>query len=405
MSFSRKERKGRKERKMAMKKMMMALGCAAVTMFAGCMCDRMAARDLQPKEAVECPEIRSEYFSLLFENIATNRIELCGQRGISGSKCGQRGISGSKEVDELAVRDAVREAIEGCGRFGKEKPIEKRDGGLQIDVRIIEQQWHSDGEKYRPTVYLQIGVEVVTHIPLNNFSGYYASRNIGRGTVRIYVSWGTPSMCPIDGERYNDGVASAVQQALRDLHPFPERMTMRGDRPIAWKDIGSLSDAKKVEERYTTSVPPHLSPLGGLVPDIDIYKRMKEIRLASVSFRPPATLMDAVLFFQSASVPYDGSGEVILFAMRPAKTDEIYPPAPELTAEDISFYDALKIVVESANARFWIRGDGVVVVEPKSWTCDDGCKPGDAWLLDEGSWPKTGDGESMGVSQNLKEGN
>ena len=116
-------------------------------------------------------------------------------------------------------------------------------------------------------------------------------------------------------------------------------------------------------------------------------------------------LMDAVLFFQSASVPYDGSGEVILFAMRPAKTDEIYPPAPELTAEDISFYDALKIVVESANAKFWIRGDGVVVVEPKSWICDDGCKPGYAWLLDEGSWPKTGDGESMGVSQNLKEGN
>ena len=96
---------------------------------------------------------------------------------------------------------------------------------------------------------------------------------------------------------------------------------MREDRPIAWKDIGSLSDAKKVEERYTTSVPPHLSPLGGLVPDIDIYKRVKEIRLASVSFRPPATLMDAVLFFQSASVPYDRSGEVILFAMRPAKTD------------------------------------------------------------------------------------
>ena len=43
-----------------MKRVMMALGCAAVTMFAGCMCDQMAARDLQPKEAVECPEIRSE---------------------------------------------------------------------------------------------------------------------------------------------------------------------------------------------------------------------------------------------------------------------------------------------------------------------------------------------------------
>ena len=88
-----------------MKRVMMALGCAAVTMFAGCMCDQMAARDLQPKEAVECPEIRSECFSLSLENIATNRIELCGQHRFSGSK----------EVDELAVRDAVREAIEGCG--------------------------------------------------------------------------------------------------------------------------------------------------------------------------------------------------------------------------------------------------------------------------------------------------
>ena len=228
-----------------MKRVMMALGCAAVTMFAGCMCDQMAARDLQPKEAVECPEIRSECFSLLFENIATNRIELCGQHRFFGSK----------EVDELAVRDAVREAIEGCGRFGKEKPIEKRDGGFQIDVRIIEQQWHSDGEKSRPTVYLQIGVEVVTHIPLNNFSGYYASRNIGKGTALIYVSWGTPSMCPIDGERYNDGVVSAVQQALSDLHPFPERMTMRGDRPIgSWaKAVGQRPEMVNLWEYLKTS--------------------------------------------------------------------------------------------------------------------------------------------------------
>ena len=236
-----------------------------------------------------------------------------------------------------------------------------------MDVRIVEQQWHSDGKQFRPTVYLQIDVEVATHLPLNNFSGYYASRKIGRGTARIYLSWGTASMCPIDGDRYNEGVASAVKQALRDLHPFPERMSMPGDQTIAWKDIGSLSDAKKVEERYATQVPRHLSPLGELVPDIDIYKRMKETRLASVSFRPPATLMDAVLFFQAASVPYDGSGEVILFAMRPAKNDEIYPPVAEVTAKDISFYDALKLVVDSANACFWIRGDGVVVVRPKRY--------------------------------------
>ena len=107
---------------MAMKRVMMALGCAAVTMFAGCMCDQMAARDLQPKEAVECPEIRSECFSLLFENIATNRIELCGQHRFSGSK----------EVDELAVRDAVREAIEGCGAF------------LPVGICSVRRVWRSN---------------------------------------------------------------------------------------------------------------------------------------------------------------------------------------------------------------------------------------------------------------------
>ena len=115
------------------------IALALVAIVAGCAHTVPDDCPVHPKEPAECPEIRSECFALLFENIATNRIELCGQHRFSGSK----------EVDELAVRDAVREAIEGCGRFGKEKPIGKRDGGLQIDVRIIEHQWHSDGEKSR----------------------------------------------------------------------------------------------------------------------------------------------------------------------------------------------------------------------------------------------------------------
>lgn len=167
-----------------------------------------------------------------------------------------------------------------------------------------------------------------------------------------------------------------------------ERMPTRDERPISWDELGDLTDARKVEERYTTYVPPHLSPFGKPVPDFDVCKRMKEIRLASVKFRPPATLMDAVLFLQSASVPFDGSGEVILFAVRPAEKDETYPALPRVTAEDISFYDALRLMVGWAGARFRIRGDGIVVVEPKSFTCGDGCDPGEEWGLMEGSWPK-----------------
>ena len=108
-----------------------------------------------------------------------------------------------------------------------------------------------------------------------------------------------------------------------------------------------------------------------------------EIRLASVSFRPPATLMDAVLFFQSASVPYDGSGEVILFAMRPAKTDEIYPPAPELTAEDISFYDALRLLSNPQMQSF-----GFVATALSSWNRNHGYVTTVANQATHGSWTK-----------------
>ena len=65
---------------------------ALVAIVAGCAHTVPDDCPVHPKEPAECPEIRSECFSLLFENIATNRIELCGQHGFSGSK----------EVDELA---------------------------------------------------------------------------------------------------------------------------------------------------------------------------------------------------------------------------------------------------------------------------------------------------------------
>ena len=95
---------------------------ALVAIVAGCAHTVPDDCPVHPKEPAECPEIRSECFSLLFENIATNRIELCGQHRFSGSK----------EVDELAVRDAVREAIDGCGAF------------LPVGICSVRRVWRSD---------------------------------------------------------------------------------------------------------------------------------------------------------------------------------------------------------------------------------------------------------------------
>lgn len=95
--------------------------------------------------------------------------------------------------------------------------------------------------------------------------------------------------------------------------------------------------------------------------------------------------MDALLFLQVSSVPFDGSGKVILFAIRPLAEGERYPEVCEIYATDILFEDALKLITDSAKASYFIRSDGVVVIEPKSWTCENNNQ---TFLLQAGKWPK-----------------
>ena len=157
-------------------------------------------------------------------------------------------------------------------------------------------------------------------------------------------------------------------------------------RDFKWDEL-RLGDVAGMEERYSTRVGKIISPLGGVAPKVDVAKYMKELRLPTVSFRPPATLADALLYLQSASAPFDGSGRVVLFALMPIKEGEVYPVVPEMSAENILFADILRLVCDSTDVWYGIRDDGVVVVKPRDWTCDADCKPGEVWLLQEGAWP------------------
>ena len=329
-------------------------------------------------EIIECPEIKSDGFSLEMPELEDRlrKVRLVDRKAYDKAirkaededgNVVRPDLSASVKVPDAAVvRDAVRSAIEATGRFGKERDVNKRDGGLAMCVRIVEQEWHTKKDPSSPyeTCYLQIKIEVVTHYALNNFIGYYASRRIGNGSERLYVCRGTASNIPPTIDRYVDTIAGAVKNALCDLHPCPERI--KGERQIAWKELGDFADPKKLEERYRC---PHigqvLSPLGKPVADFDVYNRMKEIRLPSVSLRPPATLMDAMLFFQACAIPFDGSGEAVLFAVFPAKEGDAYPVVPEFSANNISLLDALKRVTESVGAYMCFRCDGVVEVKPK----------------------------------------
>ena len=125
-----------------------------------------------------------------------------------------------------------------------------------------------------------------------------------------------------------------------------------------------------------------------------IYKRMKEMKLPAVSFKPPATIIDAVEFFRTASKDYDRpeipleergfnfqlrTPEALSGGGAAAAAEETdgfggaeeetqpggiagVPVIPMLSASDISFYEALKLVCESVDYKFKVQGSIVVVM-------------------------------------------
>ena len=135
-----------------------------------------------------------------------------------------------------------------------------------------------------------------------------------------------------------------------------------------------------------------------------ILKRMKEIRLPYISFTPPATIADAVEYFRAASkdfdrpdIPYEKRG--LKFDLRHgeyakssfdnddgdfastgedesesgkdsfASQADCLPVIPQLSASDITLYDALKLVCESVDYNFVVR-NGEVIVKPRNLTVD-----------------------------------
>lgn len=128
----------------------------------------------------------------------------------------------------------------------------------------------------------------------------------------------------------------------------------------------------------------------------EIIERMKAIRLPEIKFNPPATIMDAVQFFIQASKDYDNPDlpperRGFNFFLRPreqltAATDNSaeeandfsstgdedesaqdthgLAPIPTISANNISFYEALKLVCDSVDYKFIVR-DSIVMVMHK----------------------------------------
>lgn len=211
---------------------------AAAVVLAGCVSGPKVdnAPVATQDEIIKCPEIHSEGFSLEMPGLEDSlyKVKLFDRKAFDSVLRSAEGKDGNivrsdwcvalKSPDAAVVRDAVRSAIEATGRFGKEMVVGKRDGrGLGMYVRIAEQEWHTEKKPPSPykTRYLQIQVEVTVRLPLNSLTG---DSYIGYGSERLYETWGTMSYRPAMLEDYVHIIVSAVKKALRDLHPFPERI-------------------------------------------------------------------------------------------------------------------------------------------------------------------------------------
>ena len=158
-------------------------------------------------------------------------------------------------------------------------------------------------------------------------------------------------------------------------------------RPVYAPDVREVEDVKDTVRGPVDVKDPERSA------EQQIVKRMKEMRLPAISFKPPATIIDAVEFFRTASKDYDRP-EIPLeqrgfnFFIKPRETIKASAPAgeeessgfgaedddsaiaaqsgvpviPMITASDISFYEALKLVCESVEYKFKVQGQMVVVM-------------------------------------------
>ena len=144
-------------------------------------------------------------------------------------------------------------------------------------------------------------------------------------------------------------------------------------RPVYAVNAAQLRDAGSETVKRQTGDDPERTM------EQDIERRMMVMRLPTISFKPPATIIEAVEFFRTASKDYDRpdipvekrgfnfslktpQGAIKQQAAQEDESEDFasnddaaagsgngLPPIPTITASDISFYDALKLVCDSVD--------------------------------------------------------
>ena len=179
------------------------------------------------------------------------------------------------------------------------------------------------------------------------------------------------------------------------------RNAMIADVSAAWRPVYAVDSMEfKNLDGGTMKTPIGGDPERSIEQSIE--KRMKEMILPSISFRPPATIIDAVDFFRQASkdfdrpdIPADQRGFNFILTLDKALTggaapagdnnaesafgaaaseedasNGAVPQIPTISASNLSLWEALQHVCKQVNFKFKVQGS-VVMVMPKNVTTDE----------------------------------
>ena len=198
------------------------------------------------------------------------------------------------------------------------------------------------------------------------------------------------------------GQIQKKRQTILQQERQASRDGMIADVDEAWRPVYAVN-AAKLNEAASETVKAQVGEDPERTQEQDIERRMKEMRLPTISFKPPATIMDAVEFFRQASKDYDrpdiplekrgfnfvlktpqplkaaagaaGGNEADDFSANgdeegAAGASNGLAPIPTITASDITFYEALKLVCDSVDYKFIVRGPVVMVMHKDMSTAE-----------------------------------
>jgi general secretion pathway protein D len=176
---------------------------------------------------------------------------------------------------------------------------------------------------------------------------------------------------------------------------------MIADVDEAWRPVYAVN-AAELTDAASETVKTQVGEDPERTQEQDIEKRMREMRLPTISFKPPATIMEAVEFFRQASKDYDRPDiplekrgfNFVLKTPQPLKAAQAaeetssddfsstgeenaapgpangLDPIPTIQASDITFYEALKLVCDSVDYKFIVRGPVVMVMQKDMSTAE-----------------------------------